>query len=202
MAEFSISHRKTGGHEGGYHSEADSPNDRGGETWRGVARKRSPGDAWEGWAIIDKRKLESDFPKNLDSDPELLNLLVKFYIENFWTPINGDSIPDQSVADRLYDVAVNSGPETAVKFLQTSLNLLNRNQQLWADIPVTGHFGQMTLGALSVCLAKRGAEILLTDLVIEQGCNWRRIMLGDSSQEENLLSWYRRLHITFEKENG
>jgi len=201
MAQFSISHRKTGGHEGGYHSEADSPNDRGGETWRGVARKRSPGDVWEGWAIIDKRKLESDFPKNLDSDPELLNLLVKFYMDNFWMPINGDSIQDQSVADRIYDVAVNSGPETAVKFLQTSLNLLNRNQQLWADISVDGKCGPKTIGTLATCIAKRGVQILLIDLVIEQGCNWRRIMLGDSSQEVNILSWYRRLHIEFDKES-
>lgn len=194
MAQFSISYRKTGANEGGYHSASASPNDKGGETWRAIARNRHP--EWAGWAIIDRLKIESDFPKNLESDPDLLNLLVKFLHDEFWVTIGGDAIPDQEVANRLYDISINSGPETAVKFLQTSLNLLNRNQQLYPDIPVDGRMGPNTIGTLAACLAKRSAAILLTDLTIEQGCNYRRIMLGDATQEANLISWYSRLDIT------
>lgn len=190
MAQFSISYRKTGDHEGGY---ANNPNDKGGETWRGASRIKHPD--MEIWSIIDQRKTEPDFPKNLDSDPELLSALVKFYHDEFWLPINGDAIPDQGIADHLYDVAVNSGPPTAVKFLQTSLNILNRNQQLYTDTIVDGKMGTDTIGTLATCLQKRGRALLLKDLVFEQACNYRRIMLVDSSQEEFLVSWYNRLDI-------
>ena len=191
MAQFSLSYRKTGKNEGGY---ANNPNDKGGETWRGIARTRHP--EWEGWEIIDKKKLESDFPNSLDIDAFLPNMLVKFYHDNFWVPISGDLIPDQDIADRLYDIAVNSGPGTAIKFLQTSINLLNRNQKLYLDIAVDGSMGQHTIGALTSCLSVRGKDILLLDLALEQGCNYRRIMLSDPTQEEFLLGWYGRLNIT------
>jgi lysozyme family protein len=191
MSQFSISYRKTSANEGGY---ANNPNDHGGETWRGIARKFHSD--WEGWPIIDKLKSESDFPINLDADPYLGNMAVKFYHDGFWVPIGGDSITDQSIADHLYDVAVNSGPGTAIRFLQTSLNLLNRNQKLYPDIPVDGKIGPETLGTLSSCLTHRSVNLLLTDLIIEQGCNYRRLMLSDPTQEEFLVSWYNRLNIT------
>lgn len=193
MAQFSISYRKTAVHEGGY---ANNSNDNGGETWRGIARKESPGDKWEGWPIVDQRRQESDFPNNLDADPELPGLLVKFYHDNYWLLINGDAIPDQAIADHLYDVAVNSGPGTAVKLLQTSLNLLNRNQQLYTDTVVDGKMGTDTIGTLATCLQKRGRDLLLKDLVFEQACNYRRIMLNDPTQEQFLVSWYARIDVT------
>lgn len=195
MAQFAISNRKTGIHEGGY---ANHPGDHGGETYRGIARQESPGDKWAGWAIIDhyKKTNPDDFATLLDSDAELPGLLVKFYHDNYWLPINGDAIPDQAIADHLYDVAVNSGPATAVKFLQTSLNLLNRNQQLYTDTVVDGKMGTDTIGTLATCLQKRGRDLLLKDLVFEQACNYRRIMLNDPTQEQFLVSWYARLDIT------
>src|SRR3990172_10242116 len=112
MAQFSISDRKTSAHEGGY---VNNPDDRGGETYRGIARKRQP--EWEGWPIIDRLKQESDFPANLGYDPELPNLVVKFYHDNFWVTIGGDAIQQQEIADELYDTGVNMGPGVAVKIL-------------------------------------------------------------------------------------
>jgi len=190
MAQFSISYRKTSGHEGGY---ADNLNDRGGETYRGIARKRHPD--WEGWQIVDRLKLESDFPKNLEIDPDISNLVVKFYHDNFWTAINGDVIQQQEIADELYDTGVNMGVVAAIKILQNSLNILNKNQTLYKDISEDGKIGQQTLGAISAFLATRKLEFLLKVVNVAQGCRYLQL-LQDPSQEGFALSWFNRVEIT------
>jgi len=191
MAQFSISYRKTSGHEGGY---ADNLNDRGGETYRGIARKRHPD--WEGWQIVDRLKLESDFPKNLETDPDISNLVVKFYHDNFWTAINGDVIQQQEIADELYDTGVNMGVVAAIKILQNSLNILNKNQTLYKDISEDGKIGQQTLGAISAFLATRKLEFLLKVVNVAQGCRYLQL-LQDPSQELFAVGWMNR--ITIEK---
>ena len=190
MAQFSISYRKTSGHEGGY---VDNPNDRGGETWRGIARKRHP--EWEGWQIVDRLKLESDFPKNLDVDPDLPNLGVKFYHDHFWTPIMGDSIQQQEIADEMYDTGVNMGPPTAIKFLQQSLNILNKNQQLYKDISEDGKMGQETLGAIASYLGSRKLDLLLKVMNCYQACRYLDL-LKDPTQEGFAVGWFNRVEIS------
>ena len=190
MAQFSISYRKTAGHEGGY---ANHPSDRGGETYRGIARKRWQD--WEGWLIIDRLKTESDFPNNLETDPDLGNLVVKFYHDNFWTAINGDAIQQQEIADELYDTGVNMSPKVSVKFLQTALNVLNKNQQLYKDIKEDGDLGQQTLGAISAYLGARKIDLLLKVMNCYQACRYLEL-LKDPSQESFALGWMNRVEIT------
>ena len=190
MAQFSISDRKTAGHEGGY---ANNPADRGGETYRGIARKRWP--EWEGWPIIDRLKLESDFPNNIEVDPDIHSLVVKFYHDNFWKTINGDSIQQQEIADELYDTGVNMGTGVAIKILQNSLNILNKNQQLYKDIKEDGNVGQQTLGAISAFLSTRKLELLLKVMNVSQGCRYLQL-LQDPSQEQFAIGWINRVEIT------
>ena len=190
MAQFSISYRKTAGHEGGY---ANHPSDKGGETYRGIARKRWQD--WEGWQIVDRLKTESDFPQNLETDPDLGNLVVKFYHDNFWTAINGDAIQQQEIADELYDTGVNMGTGFAVKILQNSLNILNKNQQLYKDIAEDGKLGQGTLGAISALLGTRKLELLLKVMNVAQGCRYMSL-LQDPSQEAFALGWFNRVDIS------
>ena len=189
MAQFSISYRKTAGHEGGY---ANHPSDKGGETYRGISRKRWQD--WEGWQIVDRLKSESDFPQNLETDPDLGNLVVKFYHDNFWTAINGDAIQQQEIADELYDTGVNMGTGFAVKILQNSLNILNKNQQLYKDIAEDGKLGQGTLGAISALLGTRKLELLLKVMNVAQGCRYLSL-LQDPSQEAFALGWFNRVEI-------
>ena len=190
MAQFSISYRKTSGHEGGY---SNHPADRGGETYRGIARNRWQ--SWEGWPIIDRLRNESDFPGNIDYDPDIQNLVLKFYHDNFWTTIQGDSIPVQTVADELYDTAVNMGTVQAVKFLQQSLNVLNRNQKDYLDVGVDGKIGQQTFGALSAYSGKNPIELLLKVMNLYQGCKYLDLM-ADPTQETFARGWLNRVEIT------
>lgn len=113
MANFDIAYKRTLQFEGGY---VNDPKDAGGETYRGISRKNNS--KWEGWKIIDSYKKKSNFPKNLDKDSKLQELVKQCYRDNYWTPCWGDKIRLQKVADDVYDTAVNMGVATSIKLLQ------------------------------------------------------------------------------------
>lgn len=118
MANFKTAHSRVKVFEGGY---ANNPKDTGGETYKGVSRKANP--RWAGWSIVDSYKSKSGFPKNLDSDTKLQNLVLDIYKKQYWDAIWGDKIKVQKVANDLYDMAVNAGVGRAIKLMQRTLKL-------------------------------------------------------------------------------
>jgi lysozyme family protein len=187
MADPKIAYKKLMPAEGGY---ANNPNDRGKETYKGIAFKWFPN--WPGWKIINALKFEPGFPKNLANHPELQTLVQTFYKENFWDKFMGDKIVVQAVADELFDSAVNMGVDVAVKFLQGSLNLLNRDSSLYPDMKVDGVLGINTLTRLN---AFTETEYLLRALNAFQGARYIKICENDSSQEEFFRGWIKRASI-------
>lgn len=115
MADFIIAYNKTNKNEGGY---SNDPDDRGGETWKGIARNFHP--SWGGWSIIDLYKKIPPFPECLNDNKNLENSVKRFYKEMFWDKIKGDKIKSQSIADSLYDSAVNMGHKQAIVLAQRS----------------------------------------------------------------------------------
>jgi len=113
MAEFTDAFRLVIANEGGYGNDPDDP---GGETYKGVARKFFS--KWEGWTTIDLLKRQSGFPGNLDRDVELQRDVEDFYRVNFWNKIKGDDIGNQKVAESIFDFAVNAGVGTSVSLAQ------------------------------------------------------------------------------------
>jgi lysozyme family protein len=85
MALFEDALKKTLLNEGGYVNDPDDP---GGETYKGVARKIFS--KWDGWKIVDSLKQQSGFPSSLDKNGELQNQIHDFYKVNFWDRISGD----------------------------------------------------------------------------------------------------------------
>jgi len=124
MADFKIAYQRTSAFEGGY---VNDPDDNGGETYCGIARKFHS--TWQGWIIIDFQKKKSDFPKNLkDREAELKKLEGEFYKENFWDKIWGDKINNQKVANDMYDTAVNMGVSTSIRLSQKQFSLPQTGQ--------------------------------------------------------------------------
>lgn len=111
MADFKKSIEKILLTEGGY---SHDPNDRGGETYKGVSRKNWPN--WSGWNLIDASVYKTSAA--LNAIPGLHDLVVSFYKVNFWDKVGGDAIISQSVAGLLMDSAVNEGITPAVKRAQ------------------------------------------------------------------------------------
>lgn len=146
MAAFYKALTKTLGAEGVY---SNDPEDPGGETICGIARKMHP--EWEGWPVVDHLTAQAGAwpPEAIVTEPTVRDLVRKFYKENFWDQIDGDQIPDQLVAECVFDAAVNLSPATAGQLLQRAVNMLNVNQKRYPDIEVDGNVGPGTMAAIA-----------------------------------------------------
>lgn len=175
-------------HEGGY---ANDPVDRGGETYRGVARRFHAD--WAGWKRIDGLRGKPGFPNSLDSDNTLQKLVAEFYRKNYWAPVQGDKLSDDALAQELFDTAVNMGVRRAVRFFQEALNLLNRNQKNYDDLVADGWLGAKSLAALNVLLvADKNPRYLIKLMNALQAAHYVEIMRNDPTQERFARGWLNR----------
>lgn len=188
MANFEEAYSLTSANEGGYDND---PDDAGGETFKGVARKFWPD--WQGWAIIDAAKQESNFPKNLLCNDQLSILVKAHFKHNFWDRIWGDKIPIQFLANELFDTGINMGVGTAVKFLQIALNTLNKQGTLYPDIDEDGGMGNNTFNTLTSYLKKDTASLLYKIMNVLQGMHYITYAKKDPVQEKYMRGWMQRI---------
>lgn len=139
-------------HEGGY---ADHPADPGGATNLGITRrtladwrKVSP------WWALDKAQVRN--LKRADA--------ARIYRANYWDRIRAGALPP-GLDLALFDFAVNSGPDRAVRSLQTELK-----------VAVDGRIGPLTLNAIKTRIALEGGAGLIDAL-----CNQRLSFLTQLS---------------------
>jgi len=184
MADFKIALRETLGIEGGI---SNNPKDRGGFTYKGISRKAWP--YWEGWSIVD-RWLNNWSNIHPDDVSKLDYLVERFYRENFWDRISLSNIINQKIANELFDTGVNAHPKKAVRFLQTALNLLNRNGELYEDISVDEILGIKTLDLTNKHPYPDALLKLLNGLQLSY---YIAICEKDPSQEEFLRGWLKRV---------
>lgn len=122
---------------------SDDPQDPGGETFRGIARRRHPG--WSGWRKVDAEKLaRGAWRDRLAADPELGRMVEAFYRSEFWLPLRGDELAAAAglaVAAKVFDAAVNLGQRRAVELYQGALAAHG------AALAVDGRMGAETLAA-------------------------------------------------------
>ncbi len=182
MANFHEAFNKTMGHEGGY---VNDPDDAGGETYRGIARKYNP--QWAGWNLIDDTK------PNIN-DADLDEHVRKFYKERYWDVNLLNNFP-QVVANEMFDTGVNMGIGRAAKFLQESLNYLNRNGSLFRDLVVDGDVGPATMNGLSK-LSSGDGDILMIMLNVCQARHYMEYMTKSPTQEKYARGWFRRVRLT------
>ncbi len=174
--------------EGGWNHH---PNDRGGETYRGIARSFHPD--WRGWGVIDELKARcgKEFPACLEKDEFLQSHVRGFYLERFWTPIGADLVEDYRTAHRYFDMAVNMGPSAAVIAVQRALGLLGMDPG-----PTDGIMGPRTGLALRNAGGPRdGWERLELVLRALQARHYLSLAERSGSQRVFLVGWLRRALI-------
>lgn len=193
MNEFNIAYDITRRIEGGYHNGAGvNQNDRGGETFKGIARRFWA--SWRGWAIIDHLKKSPGFPQTAERNPELSRLVREFYKVNFWDPLRLDQVKFQPVQNELFDTAVNCGVSTAARFFQRALNFTNRGGKSFKDLAVDGKIGPQTLLTFAA-LNDKDKKTIFNVLNVLQGGHYLAIMEKDPGQEDFLRGWFDRIEI-------
>lgn len=190
MADFEKAFDETMWHEGGY---ANDPDDRGGETYRGIARKFH--DNWSGWTIIDNLQANGVDSANFRMNDALQNMVKLFYQKNYWDKFVGKEIANQEVANKLFDISVNMGVGRAKRFLQEAINLLNRNGNLTPDIAVDGLVGSKTIAGLSDLFKAGDEKNVLKVLNLLQSEKYLVICRRDPTQEKFLRGWMSRISI-------
>ena len=175
MANFKIAYDKTAKFEGGY---ANHPNDKGGETYKGIARNFFP--KWKGWKVIDTldKKDVKKLNTILANDTKMQEWVHLFYQDNFWSQIRGNEIQDQEVANNIYDFAVNSGVSRAIKYMQMVLG-----------VEVDGKFGPVTLGKLNTF----GAVTFVNKYKKERLDFLNKVVQNNPSQKTFMAGWTSRV---------
>lgn len=98
--------------EGGYSNVAQ---DKGGETYAGIARNYFP--SWEGWAYIDfVKRTKGAVIKRNTMFPDIDGQVTQFY-RDWWTTRRFSEIKSQELANLLFDFNVNSNTQ-AIKTIQ------------------------------------------------------------------------------------
>lgn len=187
---FDKAYDDTMGYEGGY---AFDPDDRGGETYKGISRRYHPN--WSGWRIVDSYKpFNGKDYSEIYADEILDDLVKKFYKDEFWDHPGFGQVDkiSEMLAEKLFDTGVNVGYGRASKWLQSSLNLLNRNGKYYPDIAVDGGLGPISLQTLQKAMESNPIDRILTVFVVHQGEHYKKIMENDKSQEK-YVGWFDRL---------
>jgi lysozyme family protein len=201
MTEFYLcAFDKLIGFEGLY---SNDPNDRGGETWKGISRNNFP--KWEGWTIIDRIKAQTDktqLSKVLSGDSDLKKCVYQFYYQVFWLALNLDKIPVYAIAEEIFDTAVNQGLKTAARYFQQALNLLNNNQKIYSNILDDGDLGDKTLRAYDAYMltanypGRSQERTVKTLLKVMNGLQFERyadICRNSENQEVFFYGWMNRV---------
>ncbi len=190
MTPFEEAYKRLIKYEGGY---VNDPDDKGGETYKGIARHFYP--KWEGWRYIDSVRNEPEFERLVEKASIVLEPLVEdFYRENFWEKVQGDKLPP-IVAQEMFEQAVNLGVHTAVSHLQEALNLLNKNQKLYPDVAVDGVFGNQTLSAVDAVSKDYGnVKLLFNVLNFLQAKRYIELM-QKYPKYEKYIGWFKRIEL-------
>ncbi len=158
--------------EGGF---VDHPNDVGGATNKGIT--------------LNTFKLGAKEYLGIEPTLEnLKNLTIKqaktLYRKMYWEPIDGSQIKDKQVAHIMFDMAVNSGVKTTVKYMQKTLN------QIGNSLDVDGMMGPKTLNAIN----NANSEKLFNDFKKVRINLYKSIIAKDPTQKVFEKGWMNRIN--------
>lgn len=175
MADFNKAYAITMKAEGGY---ANDPDDKGGETYKGIARKANPN--WNGWKTVDMIKATHPVSLNaaLLSQAALQEQIKAFYQANYWEPNRTGDLLDQQLANQVFDTAVNSGTGTAAKFLQEAVG-----------VTVDRQIGPQTLTAAN----KGNPKEIYEHFIRLRRQLYENIIAANPAQKKFQASWFSRL---------
>ena len=149
-------------HEGGYINDLT---DAGGETKFGISKRSYP--------HLDIKNLTRDQARRI-------------YFVDFWLKAKCESINNENIAIKFFDLAVNIGISPAVKLIQRALRATG------VQVVEDGIIGPITLAAIN----KADPTDLLAALKSEAAGYYRLIAHADPSQQKFINGWLNRAYCT------
>lgn len=160
--------------EGGY---AFVPQDRGGETYAGIARNFW--ENWEGWTFVDFEK--NKFPNGKiphNHHFQSIEYLVRDFYLDMWNRYKLSEINDRDISTFLFDYIIHSGAGNAVRAIQRIIGV-NPDAKI----------GTITINAINTKNPKQ-----VYNALFEQRKQFlENIVKNDPSQNVFLRGWMNRL---------
>ena len=157
--------------EGGY---VNNPADKGGPTNYGITH-----------ATYANYLATTHIPQSLDLKNMSPTVAQKIYLTEYLIKPKINQLPEL-IRSFMFDMAVNNGPETAIKILQTELDDSDFNVGI-AD----GIIGQQTIQAAAKAVFTLGNE-LLNRLIDKRLALYKTIVKNDASQKIFEKGWLAR----------
>lgn len=151
--------------EGGY-KLTNHPNDRGGRTFAGISQKWHPD--WEGWKMLEAGV----------SPAAIEDAVHRFYRAEYWTPIQGDALVNDDVAEVMLSCAVLSGVGTCIGLAQMT-----------TGAKVDQIMGPNTLAAVN----GMDARLFEATFALMRINRFRVIANRDKTQRVNFRGWVNRV---------
>lgn len=121
----------------------------------------------------------------MDRDAALI-WASNFYKYNFFSPIGGYQITDQSIANKYFDMAVNQGIPQATKIVQRAVNNLLTPLQI--GLAVDGKAGQHTINGINMSMPSA-----LLGAIREQAKDFYvELVAANSKLRPDLDGWLKR----------
>lgn len=165
------------GEEGGWDND---PDDKGGETNRGITLKTYQ-------AYVREKKLPEDYKEFRTMTRELW---LDIFHWGYYVPVGGARFNSFKIAAFMTDFGFNSGAYTASKMLQQEVNKLSQGTKLLVD----GNVGAKTAAAVNE-MNEAMQEVLFANLLLERA----KFLYGLTRNEPNdkdkkyIAGWLLRL---------
>lgn len=172
MANYDQAFQLVLNNEGGYVNDPDDP---GGETYKGIARKMNS--KWPGWVNVDMAKQKPNFPGNLENDAQLQDEIKTFYRINYWDKIKGDDLTSQEVADSIFDFGVNAGTGTSARLAQ-----------MVVDATADGVIGPNSVAKINAF----DPEFFLASFALAKIARYINIVKKNPSSKKYFYGWVKR----------
>ena len=179
MAEYAPAFAKVIELEGGF---VDHPDDPGGATNLGISLRflQTEGE-YEFGDIDNDGDLDYEDIKNMT-----MKAASDIYKKHWWDKYGYEGIPNQAVANKIFDMAVNMGARQAHKLLQRAINCVLGQRALVDD----GLLGEKSSQGMQVALQQPLA--LLAALRAQQEGFYRALVAGNSKFKAFLNGWLNR----------
>lgn len=167
------------------------------EIYNGIDRRFNP--SWDGWQVIDALRFAAsdgdELNTTLTQNKKLKEKVRSFYKQSYWDRFSGDRIPNQDIAEELFESSMELGVGGSVNCLQKCLNLLNAGGPAKPPLVEDGLLGRKTLDALEDCLRVDGASCLLNIMRILQGLHYIGRMKKNPGQDMAARKWLGKLIV-------
>ena len=172
MANFKVAIDKVLEHEGGY---VNNPLDLGGTTNFGISLR---------FLQSIQPQATCETIKNLTFEEA-----EELYFNHFWLSSNYNEIKSQSIAEKVFDTAVNMGSKVANRFLQSTLNIIIFNGKPLVE---DGNVGAETINAINLLEGEDVDGNILKVYRLLQKEHYAKIVIHRAEQLTFLKGWFNR----------